>query len=306
MRHSIARGLRIRMASTQPYWMVADMDGTVLKKAGWHNGTYTAPHMSDGPCGTVMQRWLALGGRVLMVTSDDGNAPIRKLWECVPPSLRANGAMLLSTSDGAALWQDDDAGSITIDMEYAQSATAAAAAATKAADGGTAGGAAGVGIVAAGTGIPLSAMRETYAIARDMFLHLFRDMLAERRAARASQAASQARGARAGPTRAEGDDAKGGGGALQHPSVDSVDDPDSVDEPDSSVERLLPQLSEVYQRAYGAILDRVLAGESTLPDELSDANLREFGRISRGRYWNLPARNSTTAPTLTSHLACSP
>jgi hypothetical protein len=141
------------------YWMVADMDGTVVELPGFAKSgeKYRAKGLTDSPCMEPLVRWLRLGGKALIVTSDDGNAPQRKVWHCIPSELRKDRRVLLSTSDGAALWFDDEQGEITADSSYT----------TKAVDNGN-------------TGLPPVHMETILQIAREMHISFFSDLLAER------------------------------------------------------------------------------------------------------------------------------
>ena len=61
-------------------WIIADMDGTLVPTPGSDaDGTYIAQGLDDSPVGPPLLRWLGVGGNLLIITSDDGNWPIRKV-----------------------------------------------------------------------------------------------------------------------------------------------------------------------------------------------------------------------------------
>ena len=91
----------------RPWWIVADMDSTLIE----HGPDKSAlGDLDTSPCAAPLFEWLEAGGRLLVVTSDDGYRPFTSLWEQIPAALRANGAVCLSTSDGAALYTGDAEG----------------------------------------------------------------------------------------------------------------------------------------------------------------------------------------------------
>ena len=61
-------------------WLVADMDSTLIRKdAGeW-------PDLDASPAKAGLVRWLKLGGRLLVVTSDEGHRPFRQLLAQIRP-----------------------------------------------------------------------------------------------------------------------------------------------------------------------------------------------------------------------------
>lgn len=83
-------------------WVVADMDGTLVGQPGFKEGKYRTPTLAESPCFEPVCRWLRSGGGLLLVTSDDGNGPFRRIVKHIPAELRHR--VLLSTSDGAALF----------------------------------------------------------------------------------------------------------------------------------------------------------------------------------------------------------
>jgi len=60
--------------------VVADIDGTLVGRPGFRDGKYQAPTLRESPCLRPLCRWLELGGSLLVVTSDDGNGPIKRVW----------------------------------------------------------------------------------------------------------------------------------------------------------------------------------------------------------------------------------
>ena len=106
-------------------WVVADMDGTLVGKPGrTSDGDYAAPLLDASPVFEPLVQWLELGGNLLVVTSDDGNWPIRKVWRCLPLKYRtvssaaAPRRVALCTSDGAALFHGDAEGNLVEDPVY--------------------------------------------------------------------------------------------------------------------------------------------------------------------------------------------
>lgn len=86
-----------RRVATVPHpWLVADMDSTLLRKSP---GEW--PDLEDSPVRLPLFTWLASGGSLLVVTSDDGQRPWRALLGQIPEGLR--GRVVLSTADGAVL-----------------------------------------------------------------------------------------------------------------------------------------------------------------------------------------------------------
>lgn len=116
-----ARELR-RVASLPRPWIVADMDSTLIRKAP---GEW--PGLDASPVRPHLLAWLASGGSLLVVTSDDGHRPWRQLVGQIPEALREN--VLLATADGAALARTDAAtGTFAEDLEYWRTAHAGASA----------------------------------------------------------------------------------------------------------------------------------------------------------------------------------
>lgn len=96
-------------------------------------------------------QWLSAGGSVCVVTSDDGYRPFESLWRQIPAELRANGRLVLSTSNGAALFYGDQDGELLEDEVYWHSLK-----------------------------LGLNDIDEVTAIAREMMLSLFQDLLRDR------------------------------------------------------------------------------------------------------------------------------
>ena len=92
LRHELARVAR----RTSPY-IVADMDSTLIQKArnvwGDLNASPVKPHLLE---------WLSNGGRLLIVTSDEGHRPFHQMLGQIPPDLRRNVVMCLG--EGAVLY----------------------------------------------------------------------------------------------------------------------------------------------------------------------------------------------------------
>lgn len=92
-------------------WIVADMDGTLVGLPGFvAKGKYKAPTLAESPCLQPLCRWLRAGGRLLVVTSDDGDGPVRRVLQHLPPELLPR--VLFSTSDGAALFHCTQGGDL--------------------------------------------------------------------------------------------------------------------------------------------------------------------------------------------------
>ena len=68
-------------------------------------GTY--PTLEQSACYTALIEWLSLGGRLLVVTSDDGYRPFAQFWEQIPLQFRTNNQVLLSTAVGNTLFSGD-------------------------------------------------------------------------------------------------------------------------------------------------------------------------------------------------------
>ena len=126
-------------------WLVADMDSTLIRKERSVYGT-----LDDSPCRAPLVEWLAGGGSLCVVTSDDGWRPFEQLWSQIPSELRIRVTM--STSDGAALFHGDSQGRPQEDERYWQ--------------------------VAQG-GIREDAVEPLMAIAHAMYCSLFEDCLAD-------------------------------------------------------------------------------------------------------------------------------
>tara|TARA_B110000208_G_scaffold102120_1_gene127199 strand:- start:7 stop:1437 length:1431 start_codon:yes stop_codon:yes gene_type:complete len=101
---------RVRAAAP---WIVADMDRTLVRKVP---GTF--PDFNASPVKEPLLRWLGLGGRLFIVTSDDGRRPFHSMWSQIPPELRANGRVLLSTGGGATIFRGDASGDVVEVREF--------------------------------------------------------------------------------------------------------------------------------------------------------------------------------------------
>lgn len=92
LRHELSR-VALR---TSPY-IVADMDSTLIKKArnvwGDLNASPAKPHLLQ---------WLSTGGRLLIVTSDEGYRPFHQMLGQIPSDLRRNVVMCIG--EGAVLY----------------------------------------------------------------------------------------------------------------------------------------------------------------------------------------------------------
>ena len=139
-------------------WIVADMDRTLVDKPP--KGGY--PTVQDGPCFDAVLRWLQLGHRLAVVTTDAGLRPFAAVWDCMPAECRADGRLLISTADGAALYYGDAQGELVQDEEYARTALE--------------GNAEGVASV---PGLPPEHMPELLEIAREIQLAWFGDLLTQ-------------------------------------------------------------------------------------------------------------------------------
>jgi hypothetical protein len=85
-------------SSSSVRWLICDMDNTLLDK---QPGSY--PRFRASPCYDPLLRWIDLGGRVLVVTSDDGKRPLEQFYKEIPDSHRDR--VLLSTAGGAVLYR---------------------------------------------------------------------------------------------------------------------------------------------------------------------------------------------------------
>lgn len=98
-------------------WVVADMDGTLVGLPGFvSRGRYEAPTLAQSACRQPLRRWLRAGGRLLVVTSDDGDGPFRRILSDMPPELLPR--VMFSTSDGAALFDCQPSGELVAAEGY--------------------------------------------------------------------------------------------------------------------------------------------------------------------------------------------
>eukprot|EP00747_Dinoflagellata_sp_TGD_P057705 gnl/TRDRNA2_/TRDRNA2_150775_c0_seq2.p1 gnl/TRDRNA2_/TRDRNA2_150775_c0~~gnl/TRDRNA2_/TRDRNA2_150775_c0_seq2.p1 ORF type:complete len:456 (-),score=85.06 gnl/TRDRNA2_/TRDRNA2_150775_c0_seq2:6-1301(-) len=107
-------------AAAAPLWLVADMDKTLIDKPP--PATKNSPALSQSPTYGPVMSWLRRGGRLCVVTTDDGYRPFRKLWNEIPKELRAERRVVMASSDGAALFYGDEEGNLAEDMAYSNSA----------------------------------------------------------------------------------------------------------------------------------------------------------------------------------------
>lgn len=96
-------------------WICADMDSTLIKKV---RGEY--PDLNASPCRAPLLRFLGLGGRLLVVTSDEGHRPFRQLLAQIEPAaLRRR--VILSVGDGCLIYRALDSKSGSGDSDDASS-----------------------------------------------------------------------------------------------------------------------------------------------------------------------------------------
>ena len=94
LRQAAGRGLlpeAARLCSTQGkqtpcFWVVADMDDTLIEKKP--PGTKSHKTFADSPCYEPVLSWLKAGGGIMVVTTDDGHRPFGKVWASIPAELR--------------------------------------------------------------------------------------------------------------------------------------------------------------------------------------------------------------------------
>ena len=100
-------------------WVVADMDDTLLRKLppGQRGASIKRPCFGTSPCFDPMSRWLAAGNGLVVVTTDDGYRPYNALWDQIPKRYRCEGRVLLSTSDGAALYVGDPSSGAVVEVD---------------------------------------------------------------------------------------------------------------------------------------------------------------------------------------------
>ena len=89
-----------RVSTLPAPWIVADMDSTLIRK---ERGEY--PDLEDSPCRPHLLQWLTSGGKLLVVTSDEGHRPFRQLLGQIPSELRPS--VVLAAGEGAALYKHD-------------------------------------------------------------------------------------------------------------------------------------------------------------------------------------------------------
>jgi len=101
-------------------WIVADMDDTLVRKLRLPFRT----SLATSPCFEPLIQWLGAGNGLIVVTSDDGFRPFNNLWDAIPQRFRAEGRVLLSTSDGATLFTGDEQGNLAPVTGYTETAAA--------------------------------------------------------------------------------------------------------------------------------------------------------------------------------------
>jgi len=138
-------------------WIIADMDRTLVDKPP--KGGY--PKLDESPCFGPVVRWLDAGGRLCVVTTDGGLRTFAAVWDCIPAAKRANGQVLICTSDGASLHYGDCRGDLVEDTEYKTNAL-------EGADG-----------MRGVPGLPPELMPELLQIAREVQLACFDEMLVD-------------------------------------------------------------------------------------------------------------------------------
>ena len=154
LRQAAGRGLipaaTMYRKQTPCFWVVADMDDTLLEKKP--PGTRSQKTFADSPCYEPVLSWLKAGCGLVVVTTDDGHRPFGKVWSSIPAELRRR--VLISTSDGASLFRGTEAGALQEVMEYR------------------------AGPSAPRRGLPQGEqMEELLALGREMMLSFFKDCL---------------------------------------------------------------------------------------------------------------------------------
>jgi len=141
----------------KPMWIVADMDRTLVSKPP--KGGY--PHLKESPCFQPVLRWLDVGGRLCVVTTDGGLRTFSAIWDHIPKDKRGHGRVLICTSDGASLHYGDSHGNLVEDSNYQTNALVGAGAKTNV------------------PGLAPDTMPELLHIARDIQLAWFDDLLVD-------------------------------------------------------------------------------------------------------------------------------
>ena len=78
LRQAASRGRGLAMTPPH-FWVVADMDDTLLEKKPPGSNS-PAKTFADSPCFEPVLSWLRAGGGLLVVTTDDGHRPFGKVW----------------------------------------------------------------------------------------------------------------------------------------------------------------------------------------------------------------------------------
>lgn len=141
----------------KPMWIIADMDRTLVDKPP--KGGY--PKLDESPCFEPVLRWLDIGGRLCVVTTDGGLRTFAAIWDCIPPMKRANGHLVVCTADGASLHYGDAQGKLVEDVDYKCNALE------------------GVDGMKGVPGLPAELMPELLKIAQDVQLAWFDDLLVD-------------------------------------------------------------------------------------------------------------------------------
>lgn len=108
--------------ATAPFWLVADMDKTLIDKPP--PAVRPSPSFSQSPAFAPTIKLLQSGGRLCVVTTDDGFRPFQHLWQEIPAELRSDRRVVMATSDGAAMFYGDKDGQLVEDSAYAAQAEA--------------------------------------------------------------------------------------------------------------------------------------------------------------------------------------
>jgi hypothetical protein len=98
-------------------WLLTDLDGTLVSTPHKAHGQYLS--VAEGPCFGALQKWLAWGGNICVITTADRrvfqqvHVPLQSNTKTVDesvPSREAEGQLLLSMCTGAVLYQSTPAG----------------------------------------------------------------------------------------------------------------------------------------------------------------------------------------------------
>uniref|UniRef100_A0A6B2LLR6 Uncharacterized protein n=1 Tax=Arcella intermedia TaxID=1963864 RepID=A0A6B2LLR6_9EUKA len=75
------------------------------------------PTLQESPCFSPLLEALRQGQGLVVVTTASRRA-FHQIWECIPATLKTNGKVIMSLSDGACLLYSDHQGNLTHDPEY--------------------------------------------------------------------------------------------------------------------------------------------------------------------------------------------